>query len=199
METEELKGKDENEEFEIEIPDEEETVDAEEIGEKNLAEQLVEEHGEFDPKADLEGYLLPSVDLLKEYGSGGVSVNKEELESNKDRIIETLSNYKIDIAKIKATVGPTVPLYEICACTAGVRRFQKLKTLEDDIALSLGALGIRIIAPIRGQGTIGIAVPNSSGDMVSMRSLIASEKFQNHDGQLSVVMGKTITNEDLCF
>ena len=99
-ETEELKGKDENEEFEIEIPDEEETVDAEEIGEKNLAEQLVEEHGEFDPKADLEGYLLP-LDLLEEYGSGGVSVNKEELR-NKDRIIETLSNYKIDIAKNKS-------------------------------------------------------------------------------------------------
>ena len=196
-ETEELKGKDENEEFEIEIPDEEETVDAEEIGEKNLAEQLVEEHGEFDPKADLEGYLLPSVDLLKEYGSGGVSVNKEELESNKDRIIETLSNYKIDIAKIKATVGPTVTLYEIVPAP-GVR-ISKIKNLEDDIALSLSALGIRIIAPIPGKGTIGIEVPNSSPDMVSMRSLIASEKFQNHDGQLSIVMGKTITNETYVF
>ncbi|MBL6660923.1 MAG: DNA translocase FtsK 4TM domain-containing protein [Crocinitomicaceae bacterium] len=196
-ETEEPKGKDENEEFEIEIPDEEETVDAEEIGEKNLAEKLVEEHGEFDPKADLEGYLLPSVDLLKEYGSGGVSVNKEELESNKDRIIETLSNYKIDIAKIKATVGPTVTLYEIIPAP-GVR-ISKIKNLEDDIALSLSALGIRIIAPIPGKGTIGIEVPNSSPDMVSMRSLIASEKFQNHNGQLSIVMGKTITNETYVF
>jgi len=187
----------ENDEFEIEIPDEEETVDAEEIGEKNLADQLVEEHGEYDPKADLEGYLLPSVELLKEYGSGGVSVNKEELESNKDRIIETLSNYKIDISKIKATVGPTVTLYEIVPAP-GVR-ISKIKNLEDDIALSLSALGIRIIAPIPGKGTIGIEVPNSSPDMVSMRSLIASEKFQNHDGQLSVVMGKTITNETYVF
>lgn len=187
----------ENDGFEIEIPDEEETVDAEEIGEKNLADQLVEEHGEYDPKADLEGYLLPSVELLKEYGSGGVSVNKEELESNKDRIIETLSNYKIDISKIKATVGPTVTLYEIVPAP-GVR-ISKIKNLEDDIALSLSALGIRIIAPIPGKGTIGIEVPNSSPDMVSMRSLIASEKFQNHDGQLSVVMGKTITNETYVF
>ena len=177
----------EKDEFEIEIPEEEETVNIEEIGEKNLADQLVEEHGEYDPKADLEGYLLPSVELLKEYGSGGVSVNKEELESNKDKIIETLSNYKIDISKIKATVGPTVTLYEIVPAP-GVR-ISKIKNLEDDIALSLSALGIRIIAPIPGKGTIGIEVPNSSPDMVSMRSLIASEKFQNHDGQLSVVMG----------
>ncbi|MDA7761891.1 DNA translocase FtsK [Crocinitomicaceae bacterium] len=187
----------EKDEFEIEIPEEEETVNIEEIGEKNLADQLVEEHGEYDPKADLEGYLLPSVELLKEYGSGGVSVNKEELESNKDKIIETLSNYKIDISKIKATVGPTVTLYEIVPAP-GVR-ISKIKNLEDDIALSLSALGIRIIAPIPGKGTIGIEVPNSSPDMVSMRSLIASEKFQNHDGQLSVVMGKTITNETYVF
>ena len=187
----------EKDEFEIEIPEEEETVNVDEIGEKNLADQLVEEHGEYDPKADLEGYLLPSVELLKEYGSGGVSVNKEELESNKDKIIETLSNYKIDISKIKATVGPTVTLYEIVPAP-GVR-ISKIKNLEDDIALSLSALGIRIIAPIPGKGTIGIEVPNSSPDMVSMRSLIASEKFQNHDGQLSVVMGKTITNETYVF
>lgn len=187
----------EKNEFEIEIPEEEETVNVDEIGEKNLADQLVEEHGEYDPKADLEGYLLPSVELLKEYGSGGVSVNKEELESNKDKIIETLSNYKIDISKIKATVGPTVTLYEIVPAP-GVR-ISKIKNLEDDIALSLSALGIRIIAPIPGKGTIGIEVPNSSPDMVSMRSLIASEKFQNHDGQLSVVMGKTITNETYVF
>ncbi len=190
--TEEIKD-----EFEIEVPEEEETVDADEIGEKNLADQLVEEHGEYDPKADLEGYLLPSVELLKDYGSGAVSVNKEELETNKDRIIETLSNYKIDIAKIKATVGPTVTLYEIVPAP-GVR-ISKIKNLEDDIALSLSALGIRIIAPIPGKGTIGIEVPNSSPDMVSMRSLIASEKFQNNNGQLAVVMGKTITNETFVF
>lgn len=183
--------------FEIEIAEEEAMVDESELGEQTLAEKLVEEHGEFDPKADLEGYLLPSVELLKDYGSGSVSINKEELETNKDRIIETLSNYKIDIAKIKATVGPTVTLYEIVPAP-GVR-ISKIKNLEDDIALSLSALGIRIIAPIPGKGTIGIEVPNSSPDMVSMRSLIASEKFQNHDGQLSVVMGKTITNETFVF
>ena len=186
-----------SDDFEIEIPEEEGTVDVDKIVEKNLADQLLEEHGEYDPKADLEGYLLPSVELLKEYGSGTVSVNKEELESNKDKIIETLSNYKIAISKIKATVGPTVTLYEIIPAP-GVR-ISKIKNLEDDIALSLSALGIRIIAPIPGKGTIGIEVPNSSPDMVSMRSLIASEKFQNHEGQLSVVMGKTITNETFVF
>ena len=186
-----------DEDFEIEIAEEEAMVDESELGEQTLAEKLVEEHGEFDPKADLEGYLLPSVELLKDYGSSSVSVNKEELETNKDKIIETLSNYKIDIAKIKATVGPTVTLYEIVPAP-GVR-ISKIKNLEDDIALSLSALGIRIIAPIPGKGTIGIEVPNSSPDMVSMRSLIASEKFQNHDGQLSVVMGKTITNETFVF
>ena len=189
--------KENKKELEIEVPEEEETVALDEMEEKNLAEQLVEEHGEFDPKADLEGYLLPSVELLKEYGSGTVSVNKEELETNKDKIIETLSNYKIDISKIKATVGPTVTLYEIVPAP-GVR-ISKIKNLEDDIALSLSALGIRIIAPIPGKGTIGIEVPNSSPDMVSMRSLIASEKFQNHDGELSIVMGKTITNETYVF
>ena len=184
-------------EFEIKIAEEEAMVDESKLGEQTLAEKLVEEHGEYDPTADLEGYLLPSVELLKDYGTGGVSVNKEELETNKDRIIETLSNYKIEISKIKATVGPTVTLYEIIPAP-GVR-ISKIKNLEDDIALSLSALGIRIIAPIPGKGTIGIEVPNSNPDMVSMRTLIASEKFQNHDGQLSVVMGKTITNETYVF
>jgi S-DNA-T family DNA segregation ATPase FtsK/SpoIIIE len=134
---------------------------------------------------------------LKDYGGGVVNINKEELETNKDRIVQTLSHYKIDIAKIKATVGPTVTLYEIVPAP-GVR-ISKIKNLEDDIALSLSALGIRIIAPIPGKGTIGIEVPNSSPEMVSMRSLIASEKFQNFDGELPVVMGKTITNETYVF
>ena len=115
----------------------------------------------------------------------------------KDRIVETLSHYKIDIAKIKATVGPTVTLYEIVPAP-GVR-ISKIKNLEDDIALSLSALGIRIIAPIPGKGTIGIEVPNSNPEMVSMRSLIASDKFQNFDGELPIVMGKTITNETYVF
>lgn len=162
-----------------------------------LANQLVSEHGEYDPTKDLEGYLLPPLELMKEYVSSGVSVSKEELENNKDRIVETLSHYKIDIAKIKATVGPTVTLYEIVPAP-GVR-ISKIKNLEDDIALSLSALGIRIIAPIPGKGTIGIEVPNSNPEMVSMRSLIASDKFQHFDGELPIVMGKTITNETYVF
>jgi S-DNA-T family DNA segregation ATPase FtsK/SpoIIIE len=164
---------------------------------EDLAAGLVAEYGEYDPTKDLEGYMLPPIELMKEYGSGGVSINKEEIESNKDRIVQTLSHYKIDIAKIKATVGPTVTLYEIVPAP-GVR-ISKIKNLEDDIALSLSALGIRIIAPIPGKGTIGIEVPNSNPEMVSMRSLIASEKFQNFDGELPVVMGKTITNETYVF
>jgi S-DNA-T family DNA segregation ATPase FtsK/SpoIIIE len=162
-----------------------------------LASQLVSEHGEYDPTKDLEGYLLPPLELMKDYVSSGVSVSKEELENNKDRIVETLSHYKIDIAKIKATVGPTVTLYEIVPAP-GVR-ISKIKNLEDDIALSLSALGIRIIAPIPGKGTIGIEVPNSNPEMVSMRSLIASDKFQHFDGELPIVMGKTITNETYVF
>jgi S-DNA-T family DNA segregation ATPase FtsK/SpoIIIE len=164
---------------------------------EDLAAGLVAEYGEYDPTKDLEGYMLPPIELMKDYGSGGVSVNKEEIESNKDRIVQTLSHYKIDIAKIKATVGPTVTLYEIVPAP-GVR-ISKIKNLEDDIALSLSALGIRIIAPIPGKGTIGIEVPNSNPEMVSMRSLIASEKFQNFDGELPIVMGKTITNETFVF
>ena len=164
---------------------------------EDLAAGLVAEYGEYDPTKDLDGYMLPPIELMKDYGSGGVSVNKEEIESNKDRIVQTLSHYKIDIAKIKATVGPTVTLYEIVPAP-GVR-ISKIKNLEDDIALSLSALGIRIIAPIPGKGTIGIEVPNSNPEMVSMRSLIASEKFQNFDGELPIVMGKTITNETFVF
>lgn len=156
-----------------------------------------QEYGDYDPTLELSGYLLPPIDLLKDYGNGQVSINKQELEENKNRIVETLSHYKIDIAKIKATVGPTVTLYEIVPAP-GVR-ISKIKNLEDDIALSLSALGIRIIAPIPGKGTIGIEVPNSKPDMVSMKSLIASEKFQNSDFELPIVMGKTITNETYTF
>ncbi|MFM7637322.1 MAG: DNA translocase FtsK 4TM domain-containing protein, partial [Crocinitomicaceae bacterium] len=194
-----------DDEFEIEMPVEEDvfipgsidTAPTDINDDEDLASNLVAVHGEYDPTKDLEGYMLPPIDLMKEYGSGGVSVNKEELETNKDRIVQTLSHYKIDIAKIKATVGPTVTLYEIVPAP-GVR-ISKIKNLEDDIALSLSALGIRIIAPIPGKGTIGIEVPNSNPEMVSMRSLIASEKFQNFDGELPIVMGKTITNETFVF
>lgn len=147
----------------------------------------------FDPKRDLSGYQIPPLDLLNAYGSQDIVVDPKELEANKDRIVETLSHYKIDIAKIKATVGPTVTLYEIVPA-AGVR-ISKIKSLEDDIALSLSALGIRIIAPIPGKGTIGIEVPNRNAQVVSMRSVLASEKFQTCGYDLPVALGKTISNE----
>ena len=147
----------------------------------------------FDPKRDLSGYQIPPLDLLNAYGSQDIVVDPKELEANKDRIVETLSHYKIDIAKIKATVGPTVTLYEIVPA-AGVR-ISKIKSLEDDIALSLSALGIRIIAPIPGKGTIGIEVPNRNAQVVSMRSVLASEKFQTCGYELPVALGKTISNE----
>ncbi|MGC6433158.1 MAG: DNA translocase FtsK, partial [Crocinitomicaceae bacterium] len=149
------------------------------------------------PTLELSDYILPAIDLLKDYGTNSVNINKQELEDNKNRIVETLQNYKIDIAKIKATVGPTVTLYEVVPAP-GVR-ISKIKNLEDDIALSLSALGIRIIAPIPGKGTVGIEVPNSKPEMVPMRALIASEKFQNSDYELPVVLGKTITNETYMF
>lgn len=171
--------------------DQEDVLTTEEVNEK------LEEFGEYDPKLDLSNYTLPSLDLLKQYKSNGPSVSKTELEANKNKIVETLSNYKIEISKIMATVGPTVTLYEIVPAP-GVR-ISKIKNLEDDIALSLAALGIRIIAPIPGKGTIGIEVPNSSPDMVSMHSLVASKKFQDSDYELPVVMGKTITNETYTF
>ena len=197
--------------FEIEIPEPvdifDEPIDtgdftvekpkSEEILSENETDKLRQEYGDYDPTLDLSGYLLPSIELLKEWGGGAVNINKQELEENKNKIVETLSHYKIDIAKIKATVGPTVTLYEIIPAP-GVR-ISKIKNLEDDIALSLSALGIRIIAPIPGKGTIGIEVPNSKPEMVSMRSLIASEKFQNSDYELPVVIGKTITNETYTF
>lgn len=167
-----------------------------ELSEDQL-DDLRTEYGDYDPTLDLASYVLPPIDLLKDFGKVGININKQELEDNKNRIVETLSHYKIDIAKIKATVGPTVTLYEIVPAP-GVR-ISKIKNLEDDIALSLSALGIRIIAPIPGKGTIGIEVPNSNPEMVPMRSLIASEKFQNCDYELPVVIGKTITNETYMF
>lgn len=148
----------------------------------------------FDPRLELSKYKFPSIDLLEEHGSGQIEINKEELEQNKNQIVQTLSHYNIGIEKIKATVGPTVTLYEIVP-DKGVR-ISKIKNLEDDIALSLSALGIRIIAPIPGRGTIGIEVPNVKKSIVSMRSLIAGEKFQKTDMDLPVALGKTISNED---
>jgi S-DNA-T family DNA segregation ATPase FtsK/SpoIIIE len=166
---------------------------AEEVLSEDEIESKLQEFGEYDPKLDLSSYELPPLDLLVDHGTGELTVTKEELEANKDRIVETLGHYNIGIDKIKATIGPTVTLYEIIP-KAGVR-ISKIKNLEDDIALSLAALGIRIIAPIPGKGTIGIEVPNSKPQVVGMRAVIASEKFQNSTMDLPIVLGKTITNE----
>ena len=157
------------------------------------AAQLVEEFGQYDPTLDLGHYQFPSPELLIDYGTGNAKVSNEELTANKDRIVNTLKNYGIEIDKISAIVGPTVTLYEIVPA-AGVR-ISKIKNLEDDIALSLAALGIRIIAPIPGRGTIGIEVPNQNPEMVPMRNIIASEKFQNSTHDLPIALGKTINNE----
>jgi S-DNA-T family DNA segregation ATPase FtsK/SpoIIIE len=170
-----------------------EKVPEEDIIEENLASKLVADFGLFDPTLDLSHYKYPTIDLLKEYSTGGITINQEELEENKNRIVETLRNYKIEIAQIKATVGPSVTLYEIVP-EAGIR-ISKIKSLEDDIALSLSALGIRIIAPIPGKGTIGIEVPNKNPTMVSMKSVIGSAKFQEAEMELPIALGKTISNE----
>lgn len=169
-----------------------ETTEEEELSDKEV-DKKVTEFGEYDPTLDLPRFKLPTIDLLADHGDGGVQINREELEGYKTKIVDTLKNYKIGISKIKATVGPTVTLYEIVP-EAGVR-ISKIKNLEDDIALSLSALGIRIIAPIPGRGTIGIEVPNQSPAVVSMRSLIKSEKFQNSDYALPIALGKTVSNE----
>jgi S-DNA-T family DNA segregation ATPase FtsK/SpoIIIE len=149
--------------------------------------------GNYDPTLDLSRFQFPTLELLNDYGTPKAQVTKEELEANKDRIVETLGHYGISIASIKATIGPTVTLYEIVP-EAGVR-ISKIKALEDDIALSLAALGIRIIAPIPGKGTIGIEVPNTKKEMVSIRSVLGSEKFAKTEMDLPIAFGRTITNE----
>lgn len=167
---------------------------AEEEMDEGLSKKLVSDFGEFDPKLELRNFKFPTLELLKDYNAGGgITINQEELEENKNRIVDTLKNYKIEIAQIKATVGPTVTLYEIIP-EAGIR-ISKIKSLEDDIALSLSALGIRIIAPIPGKGTIGIEVPNKNPTIVSMRSVIASQRFQNAEMELPMALGKNISNE----
>ncbi|WP_080779066.1 FtsK/SpoIIIE family DNA translocase [Chryseobacterium phocaeense] len=157
------------------------------------SQELVEKHGLYDHKLDLAGFQMPTVELLKDYGSEEISINKEELEENKNKIVGLLKNFNVGISEIKATIGPTVTLYEIVP-EAGIR-VSAIKKLQDDIALNLSALGIRIIAPMPGKGTIGIEVPRKNPTMVSMRSVIASHKFQNTDMDLPVVFGKTISNE----
>lgn len=175
--------------FEIETV--EDTLDEENTS--VTSEDIVEKYGEYDPTLDLPKFKFPPLELLENHGSSEISVNKDELETNKNKIVQTLNNYGIEIEKIKATIGPTVTLYEIVPA-AGVR-ISKIKNLEDDIALSLAALGIRIIAPIPGKGTIGIEVPNQNPDIVSMRSIIGSDKFQHSKYDLPIGLGKTISNE----
>jgi len=170
--------------MEVETPEEEAQA---------IAKDLIEKQGHFDPTLVLSKYQFPSLNLLKDYGNGSITINQEELELNKNKIVDTLNNYKIGIAHIKATIGPTVTLYEIVP-DAGIR-ISKIKNLEDDIALSLSALGIRIIAPIPGKGTIGIEVPNQKPSIVSMRSVLSANKFQKAEMELPLALGKTISNE----
>ena len=169
-------------------------LEVEEVMEEAVAQETFGAIGTaYDPTLDLSNYKFPGLELLEEHGSDKVKIDADELERNKNQIISTLNNYQIEISKIKATIGPTVTLYEIVPAP-GVR-ISKIKNLEDDIALSLAALGIRIIAPIPGKGTIGIEVPNVNKEIVSMRSLLASEKFQNTTADLPICLGKSISNE----
>ena len=163
------------------------------IVEEEMDDQGVPAMEDYDPTLDLSTYKYPTPDLLDDHASGNAEVSNDELISNKNKIVETLRHYKIEITKIRATIGPTITLYEIVPAP-GIR-IAKIKNLEDDIALSLSALGIRIIAPIPGRGTIGIEVPNQKPEIVSMRSIIGSKKFQESNFELPIALGKTISNE----
>ena len=182
---------DEDVTFQVKLADDEAQLTEVEIDKK------VQEFGEYDPKLDLSRFELPNLDLLMEHGDGKVRVSEKELEDKKNSILRTLKNFSIEVSSITAQVGPTVTLYEIVPAP-GIR-ISKIKNLEDDIALSLAALGIRIIAPIPGRGTIGIEVPNSNPDIVSMRTLIASDKFNKSNAALPIAIGKTISNETFVF
>lgn len=196
-----------NPDLEVNLPDEQEVHNSEHSENDNddiqldIAEVKEESsiergkvHTNYDPTLDLPNYKYPDLELLEDYGQSQIRIDKTELEQNKDQIIETLDNYKISISKIKATIGPTVTLYEIIPAK-GIR-ISKIKNLEDDIALSLSALGIRIIAPMPGKGTIGIEVPNAKKEIVPIRGLLASEKFRQSDMELPIVLGKNIANEN---
>ena len=181
-----------DEDFQVEVMADE----ADEAVDENTGDNSMEHMGidtVYDPTLELSKYVFPTLDLLQEHDTRKQEIDMEEIQRSKDLIIQTLENYKIGIASIKASVGPTVTLYEIVPAP-GVK-ISKIKNLEDDIALSLAALGIRIIAPIPGKGTIGIEVPNKNPEMVPMRSVLASKKFQDCDFQLPVILGKTISNE----
>jgi S-DNA-T family DNA segregation ATPase FtsK/SpoIIIE len=190
-----VKGEENDEQEDIDADEIEMEVTEEESDESTSDEaaRLLAELGPYDPKIDLPRYQYPTIDLLDDHKSGNPEVSQEELISNKNKIVETLKNYKIEISHIKATIGPTVTLYEIIPAP-GIR-ISKIKSLEDDIALSLAALGIRIIAPIPGKGTIGIEVPNRNPEIVSMRSVISNKRFLESNADLAIVLGKTISNE----
>ena len=175
--------------FKVEVAKTVDIIDASD----QKSQELVDKHGLYDHRLDLAKFQMPTIDLLRDYGNEEIAINREELEENKNKIVGLLKNFNVGIAEIKATVGPTVTLYEIVP-EAGIR-VASIKKLQDDIALNLSALGIRIIAPMPGKGTIGIEVPRKNPAMVSMRSVIASQKFQNTDMDLPVVFGKTISNE----
>lgn len=190
---------DEKQDLENPLPSSSDDIELTVMADK-LEEQLTKNlmpDTEYDPTLDLSNYQYPPLDLLEEYSSSASKVTAEELEENKNTIVETLRQYKIEITKIKATIGPTVTLYEIVPAP-GIK-ISKIKNLEDDIALSLSALGIRIIAPIPGAGTIGIEVPNQKPEVVSMRGVIASKKFQESKYALPVALGRTISNEPYTF
>ncbi len=182
---------------EDEEEDEDPTLDVHRRQEEEKVERNMAPEEEYDPTLELSHYEYPPLELLEEHAAGNPKVTQEELEENKDKIVETLRNYKIEITKIKATIGPTVTLYEIVPAP-GVK-ISKIKNLEDDIALSLAALGTRIIAPIPGAGTIGIEVPNQNPEVVSMHGIIASKKFQESKFALPVALGRTISNETYTF
>jgi DNA segregation ATPase FtsK/SpoIIIE, S-DNA-T family len=182
--------------LELTKPEQEDSVPAlqsDNPEESSLAERLVAQYGEYDPHLDLPDFKMPPLELLVDHGNADFKVDAQELEQNKDRILETLKNYGVDIQKIKATIGPTVTLYEIVPAP-GVR-ISKIKNLEDDIALSLAAQGIRIIAPIPGKGTIGIEVPNQNRAVVGMRKVMQNEKFAQTRFDLPIVLGRTISND----
>ena len=192
------------EEEKVKIDSKDSSIDSDEISmeveEINFEEKSTEKISfdrvnlkKFDPTLDLRNFKNPGIDLLKDYGDGTIKIDQNELETNKNKIVDTLKNYNIGIKQIKATIGPTVTLYEIIP-DAGVR-ISKIKNLEDDIALSLSALGIRIIAPIPGKGTIGIEVPNKKKSIVSMKSLLSSKKYIESEMELPIAIGKTISNE----
>jgi len=181
-----------DEDFQVEVMVDE----TDEVVDENTGDNSMERMGidtVYDPTLELSKYVFPTLDLLQEHDAKKQEIDMEEIQRSKDLIIQTLENYKIGIASIKASVGPTVTLYEIVPAP-GVK-ISKIKNLEDDIALSLAALGIRIIAPIPGKGTIGIEVPNKNPEMVPMRGVLASKRFQDCDFQLPVILGKTISNE----